>query len=62
MDALIVQDVGLVQLARAIAPELAIHASTQMTVTSPEGAAFAQGLGVERVVLARELLLLPGLG
>src|SRR3954468_2310349 len=57
VDALIVQDVGLVRLARAIVPELPIHASTQMTVTSPEGAAFARELGVERVVLARELSL-----
>jgi putative protease len=57
VDALIVQDVGLVRLARAIVPELPIHASTQMTVTSPEGATFARELGVERVVLARELSL-----
>ncbi len=57
VDALIVQDVGLVRLARAITPELAIHASTQMTITSPEGAAFARELGVERTVLARELSL-----
>jgi U32 family peptidase len=57
VDALIVQDVGLVRLAREIVPELPIHASTQMTVTSPEGAAFASELGVERVVLARELSL-----
>jgi putative protease len=57
VDALIVQDVGLVRLARMIVPDLPIHASTQMTVTSPEGAAFAKELGVERVVLARELSL-----
>jgi putative protease len=57
VDALIVQDVGLVRLARTITPELALHASTQMTVTSPEGAAFARELGVERTVLARELSL-----
>jgi putative protease len=57
VDALIVQDVGLVRLARAIVPELPIHASTQMTITSPEGVAFARELGVERVVLARELSL-----
>jgi putative protease len=57
VDALIVQDVGLVRLAAAITPQLAIHASTQMTVTSPEGAEFARSLGVERVVLARELSL-----
>jgi putative protease len=57
VDALIVQDVGLVRLAREIVPDLPIHASTQMTVTSPEGAAFASELGVERVILARELSL-----
>ncbi|HEX8371636.1 MAG TPA: U32 family peptidase [Chthoniobacterales bacterium] len=57
VDALIVQDVGLVKLARQIVPELPIHASTQMTITSPEGAAFAYELGCERVVLARETSL-----
>jgi putative protease len=57
VDALIVQDVGLVRLARALTPELPIHASTQMTITSPEGAEFARELGIERVVLARELSL-----
>ncbi len=57
VDALIVQDVGLVRLAREITPELPIHASTQMTITSPEGAEFARELGIERVVLARELSL-----
>ncbi len=57
VDALIVQDVGLVRLARAVTPELAIHASTQMTITSPEGVAFARELGIARVVLARELSL-----
>ena len=55
VDAIIVQDLGLVRLAREITPELSIHASTQMTITSPEGARFAQELGVDRVVLAREL-------
>ena len=57
VDALIVQDVGLVRLARAVVPELPIHASTQMTITSPEGVAFARELGIARVVLARELSL-----
>src|SRR6185436_3115406 len=57
VDALIVQDVGLVRLARAVVPELPIHASTQMTITSPEGIEFAKELGVERAVLARELSL-----
>lgn len=54
-DAIIVQDIGIVRLARAIAPGLAIHASTQMTLTEPRGIAFAENLGVSRVVLAREL-------
>lgn len=57
IDALIVQDMGVVRLARQIAPDLPIHASTQMTITSPEGARFAADLGVERIVLARELSL-----
>ncbi|TVR49313.1 MAG: U32 family peptidase [Puniceicoccaceae bacterium] len=57
VDAIIVQDLGLVRLARAVAPALEIHASTQMTLTSPEGVHFARSLGVERAVLARELSL-----
>src|SRR5580658_10232222 len=57
VDALIVQDIGLVRLAAEITPDLPIHASTQMTITSPEGAEFARKLGVERIVLARELSL-----
>ncbi len=56
-DAIIVQDVGVMLLAKALAPKLALHASTQMTVTSAEGANFAQSLGAKRVVLARELSL-----
>jgi U32 family peptidase len=57
-DAIIVQDLGLVCLAREIVPDLPIHASTQMTITSPEGAAMVRReLGVERIVLARELSL-----
>lgn len=55
VDALIVQDPGLALLAKAICPELELHASTQMTISSPEGAAFAKGLGVTRVVVPREL-------
>jgi putative protease len=57
VDALIVQDVGLVRLASMLTPELPIHASTQMTITSPEGVEFARELGIERTVLARELSL-----
>jgi len=57
VDAAIVQDVGLVALARAVLPDFQIHASTQMTLTSPEGLAFARRLGVTRAVMARELSL-----
>ena len=56
-DSIIVQDVGIAQLARQIAPELEIHGSTQMSLTSAEGIRLAQQFGVTRVVLARELSL-----
>jgi putative protease len=56
-DAIIVQDLGMVKLARAIAPDLEIHASTQMSVTSADGVRLAQRLGAARVTLARELSL-----
>lgn len=55
VDAVLVQDLGLVRLIRALCPDLPIHASTQMTMTSAECIAAAEQLGVERVVLAREL-------
>ena len=55
VDALIVQDPAVAVLARAICPTLAVHASTQMTISSAEGAAFAASLGVTRVVVPREL-------
>ncbi len=56
VDALIIQDLGLAKLARAVAPEVELHASTQMTITSPEGLAFVESLfPLERAVLAREL-------
>ncbi|MBN9523597.1 U32 family peptidase, partial [bacterium] len=57
VDAVIVQDLGLVRLARRLAPALPVHASTQMTLTEPRGITFVRGLGVGRVVLARELSL-----
>lgn len=57
VDALIVQDLGLVRLAAALVPELPIHASTQMTLTSPQGVEIAMELGITRSVLARELSL-----
>src|SRR5207248_5415874 len=55
-DAVIVQDLGLARLIRRCAPSLPIHASTQMTLSEPRGVAFvSERLGVERVILAREL-------
>src|ERR1017187_8036681 len=56
-DAIIVQDVGILKLARRIAPDLEIHGSTQMSVTSADGVRLAQSLGASRVTLARELSL-----
>jgi putative protease len=55
VDAVLVQDLGLARIIRAISPDLAIHASTQMTLTSAECIRVAQNLGIERVVLPREL-------
>ena len=54
VDAVLVQDLGLAMLARELGVHMDVHASTQMTITSPEGAKFAARLGIERVVLARE--------
>ena len=56
-DAIIVQDIGIAKLAKQIAPELDIHGSTQMSITSAEGAELAASLGCNRVVLGRELSL-----
>ncbi|MGA1522413.1 MAG: peptidase U32 family protein, partial [Planctomycetota bacterium] len=55
VDALIVQDPAVCLLARAVCPELELHASTQMTIASPTGARFAARLGVTRIVVPREL-------
>lgn len=54
VDALIVQDVGLVQLIREISPDFPIHGSTQMTITSPEAIDFFNPYDLEVVVLGRE--------
>jgi len=56
-DAVIVQDIGMVRLAKQIAPDLEIHGSTQMSITSADGVRLAQQFGVSRVTLARELSL-----
>jgi len=55
VDAAIVQDVGICRLIRKLSPDFPIHASTQMTITSPAGVEFARELGCDLVVLAREL-------
>ncbi|HEY2572877.1 MAG TPA: peptidase U32 family protein, partial [Verrucomicrobiaceae bacterium] len=57
VDAVIVQDLGLARLVKSLAPRMKLHASTQMTLTSPEGLRFAQRLGIDLAVLARELSL-----
>ena len=55
LDAVIVQDFGVIAYIKAHFPDLQIHTSTQMTVTGVEGAKLLKDLGAERVVLAREL-------
>lgn len=57
VDAVIVQDVGICRLIRHLSPDFPIHASTQMTITSAAGVEFAQALGCQLVVLARECSL-----
>ena len=57
VDAVLVQDLGVAALARELGVRLEVHASTQMTVTSPEGVRFAERLGIQRVVIARETSL-----
>ena len=57
VDAVIVQDLGALGLVRRIAPDMRIHASTQMTCTDAASVELAASLGADRVVLARELSL-----
>lgn len=54
-DAVILQDLGALYLIRTYWPQLPVHASTQMTVHDGAGARFLQKLGVDRVILSREL-------
>ena len=54
-DAVLVQDMGLVRALRQAAPDLPLHASTQMTIHTLDGAKQAADLGITRAVLAREL-------
>ena len=55
VDAVLVQDWGVLTLAQAVTPDLPIHASTQMSLFTSGGARWAERLGMEQVVLAREL-------
>lgn len=55
VDAIIVQDIGVFEIARQIIPGMPIHASTQMTVHNLEGVQFLTELGFARVVVSREL-------
>jgi len=57
VDAVIMQDVGLINLVHQILPNLEIHASTQMHNHSKEHFKFLENLGIKRVVMARELSL-----
>ncbi len=55
VDAFIVQDLGVVQLCRQIAPHIPIHGSTQMSVHNLPGVLLCAAMGLQRVVLSREL-------
>ena len=55
VDAYIVQDLGVAQLCRQIAPEVPVHGSTQLTVHSLAGVLLCAAMGMQRVVLSREL-------
>ncbi len=55
VDAFIVQDLNVVRLCRQIAPHVAIHGSTQMTIHSLPGVQLCAAMGMSRVVLSREL-------
>ena len=57
VDALIIQDIGLSQHIKKLLPNMELHGSTQMTVTSLEGVMALEKMGFSRVVLARELSL-----
>lgn len=57
VDALLVQDLGAAKIIKNIAPEIPLHASTQMTIHNLDGAKILAELGFSRVVLSRELSL-----
>ena len=55
VDAILVQDLGVLRMLRQVVPQVDLHASTQMTVHNLEGVRRAADLGMTRAVLAREL-------
>ena len=55
VDAVIVQDLGILKFIRELSPDIELHGSTQMTIHSKDGAEELESLGVSRVVLSREL-------
>ena len=57
VDALIVSDPGVYRIVRSINPDIEVHLSTQASVTNYETVKFWKELGIERIVLARELSL-----
>ena len=57
LDAVIVQDIGVVKAIHEYLPSMEIHTSTQMTVTGADGVRFLSQFGVTRVVMAREVSL-----
>ncbi len=57
VDAIIIQDLGLAELAKNLVPDLDLHASTQMTIHNVQGVNWAADFGFKRVILSRELKL-----
>lgn len=55
VDAFIVQDLGVLSLVKQVVPDMPIHASTQMTIHTKQGAILAKEMGFSRVIVAREL-------
>lgn len=55
VDAILVQDLGVLRLLKESVPDVPLHASTQMTIHNLPGVLFCESLGITRVVLSREL-------
>lgn len=57
VDAVICADLGVISIVRRVAPNLAVHVSTQANITNSESALVYVGLGVKRLILAREMTM-----